>query len=100
MKNLSQTQFFVAALTLVLVLGLVAALAQGLKKYDEQSYSAEQSLQKSIDAVPPSTPEAVAEELRQEESEAVEAIEAEMNAENEAIAEETRELTMVTQSYE
>lgn len=100
MKNLSHTQFFVAALVLVFVLALVAVLATGLKKYDEEAYSAEQKAQESAKAIPPSTPEAVVEELRQEESDATATIEADMQAETAAIEAETRELTTVTQSYE
>lgn len=100
MKSLSQTQFFVAALVLVLVLALVAILAVGLKQYDQKAYQSEQDMQESLKAVPPSTPEAVAEELRMEESDATAAIETEMAAENAAIEAETRELNTVTQSYE
>src|SRR5688572_13901824 len=100
MKNLSQTQFFVAALSLVVVLALVAVLAEGLKKYDQEAYSAEQSLQESKSAIVPNTPEAVVEELRMEEIDAAQTVELEVAAENAAIEGETRELTTVTQSYE
>jgi hypothetical protein len=100
MKNLSHTQFFVAALVLVLVLALVFALATGLKKYENEMYSADQSVQESSNALPPSTPEAVVEELRSEESDATALIEADMAAENKAIESETQELNTVTQSYE
>lgn len=100
MKNLSQTQFFVAALVLVLTLVLVALLATGLQKYNQEIFSAEKRITESKSAIPPSTPEAVVGELRQEENDAVAAIEADMAAENAAIETETRELTSVTQSYE
>lgn len=100
MKNLSQTQFFVAALVLVLVLALVAILATGLKKYETEVYQSEQSAEQSAQAIPPNTPEAVAAELRAEESDATAEIEADMAAENEALEAENRELTTVTQSYE
>ncbi len=100
MKNLSQTQFFVAALSLVVVLALVAILAEGLKKYDQEAYKAEQSLQESNNAIPPNTPEAVVEEIRMEEMDAAQTVEAEVQAENKAIEAETKELTSMTQSYE
>jgi cell division protein FtsB len=100
MKSLSQTQFFVAGIVLVLVLALVAVLAEGLKRYDTEVYSAEQSIEESNKAIPPSTPEAVVGELRMEDMDASQSAEAELKAENEAIQAENRELTTVTQSYE
>lgn len=100
MKQLSQTQFFVAALVLVLVLVLVAVLADGLKKYDSEAYNAEQEMAENEQAIPPSTPETIVEELRQEESDAAATIEADMQAETNAIEAETKELNTVTQSYE
>ena len=100
MKDLNRTQFLVAVFVLVVVLALVGALATGLKKYDQESYQAEQSMEESQAAIPPSTPDAVVEELEKEEMEATAAVEAEMAAENRAIEAETNELTSVTQSYE
>lgn len=100
MKSLTQTQFFVAAVVLVFMLALVAVLAEGLKRYDQEIYSAEQSMQESVKAIPPNTPEAVVEELRMEDIDAAQNVEAEVQAENAAIEAENKELTTVTQSYE
>jgi hypothetical protein len=100
MRNLNHTQFFIAALVLVIVVALIAVLAHGLKEYDMQTYKAEQEMQENMAAIPPSTAEAIVEELRAEESTITAEIEADMEAENAAIEKETRELTTVTQSYE
>lgn len=100
MRNLSQTQFYVVAFALVVVLGLLVALAVGLQKYNQQLSTADEQTQASLKEVPPSTPDDIAEELQAEEGEATALIEDELQAENEAIEAETRELTTVTQSYE
>lgn len=100
MKQLSQTQFFVAALVLVLMLALIAILAGGLKKYDAVVYEAEQALSENEKAIPPSTPEAIIEELKMEEADASVALEAELAYETRSLEEDTTDVTTITESYE
>ena len=100
MKKWSQTQFFVAAMVLVLVLVSVALLAKGLKKYDTEVYNAEQIMNKSAMAIPPSDPDAIVTELKAEEADANSLLEAEMAAETQSLEAEDADLTSITQSYE
>lgn len=100
MKKLSQTQFFVAALVLILTLAMVAILAEGLKKYDNDLYRSETELNNARQALPPGTPDAVVQELLNEEESANAVLQAEMEAEMKALEEEEADVYNSTQSYE
>jgi hypothetical protein len=100
MKNLSQTQFFVAALVLALVIAAVAILAQGLKKYDLVEQQAEMQMQGAAEQAPPSTPETISAELQKEETLSSEELEQEITSETAAVEAEVKEITSVTESYE
>ncbi len=100
MKNLSQTQFFVAAAVLVFVVAMIAVLAEGLKKYDMVEQEAETMMIKNEAAVPPSSPDAISAELQKEETLSSEELQEEINAETAAVEEELQEVTNVTESYE
>jgi hypothetical protein len=102
MKKWSQTQFFVGALTLVIVLALIAVFAQGLNKFESQQIEAETSLMKSEAAqnLPPATPAKVADELQKEDASIMSELEQDVAAEKAAVDTETKELINVTESYE
>ncbi len=102
MKKWSQTQFFVGALTLVIVLALIAVFAQGLKKFEGQQIEAETSMMKSeaIQNLPPVTPAKVVDELQKEDANVMSELEQDVAAEKAAVDAETKELINVTESYE
>ncbi len=100
MKKLSQTQFFVGALTLVVVLALIAVLAEGLKKFEGEQIEAETSMVQSKESLPPATPTGVADELKKEAAAITKDLDQDVAAEKAAIDAETKELTNVTESYE
>lgn len=100
MKQLSQTQFFVATLVLVLVLVLIAVLAGGLKKYDAEVSEAEQARSENEKAIPPSTPDAIVEELKMEEADASVALEEELAYETRSLEEDNATVTTIAESYE
>jgi hypothetical protein len=100
MKKLSQTQFFVGTLTLVVVLALIAILAEGLKKFEGEQMQAETSMARSKESLPPATPTGVADELKKEDAAITKELDQDVAAEKAAVDAETKELTNVTESYE
>jgi hypothetical protein len=100
MKNLSQTQFFVAALVLVVVIALVAVLADGLKKYDQDTYQAEMQATEMQKTLPPNSPEAIGAELKSEEADATAAAAQELANETAELQAEAGDLNKVTEGYE
>jgi hypothetical protein len=100
MKNLSQTQFFIAAFVLVFVVAAVAILAHGLKKYDLVEEQAEVQMKDAQGELPPNTPDGISAELQKEETLSSQEFEEEISAETAAVEAEVKEVTSVTESYE
>lgn len=99
MKQLNQTQVFVAAFVLVLAIALVSILAMGLEKYDQQKSAADEAITQQPAPIP-TTPDSISEELKTEDTLTDADLDTEMKSEMNGLDQEDNYLQEVTQSYE